>query len=124
MKLGTARFVMFVAGAIAALLLARAHVRVSNGSLASALIVAALVATVWPRRLSLAVALGSAVITPIYVLASIATIDFGGDPEEVSYTTPAHLGLIAIACAMLGVAAIVVRIATRPRLGEHAGELG
>ena len=124
MKLGTARLVMFVAGGVAALMLGHAHIRTENGSLAGALIVAALAATVWPRQLAIIVALFAAVITPIYVLASLVAFDVGVDAEDVSYTPASHLGLIAIACAIIGVAAIVVRIGTRSRPFENPSELG
>ena len=124
MKLGTARLIMFVTGGVAALLLGHAHVRVENGSLAGTLIVAALAATIWPRRLAIVVALLAAVITPIYVLASLVAFDVGVDAEEVAYTPASHLGLIAIACAIIGVGAIVVRIGTRSRPFENPSELG
>lgn len=117
---------MFAAGAFAALLLGRAHVHVTDGSLAGVLIGGALLAVAWPRPLALVIAFAASVITPIYLLASLATFDFDIDPEEVSHTSQSHLGLIAIACAMLGVAAVIVRIGTRRRLvvPEDAGELG
>ncbi len=116
MKLGTARLVMFAAGAIAAVLLRRAHVHASDGTLAGIMIVIAVFAVAWPRQLSPVLGFGGATTAAIYLFASVVAFDFDFDPEDVSYAHNWHVPLAAVACIVLGIAGIVVRIATRPRL--------